>query len=355
MKMCRAFAKNGHNVTLLARRGEIKDIKNEYDYYGVNNCFQIKKLSFSVGILEKVLYLIRVWWHVFKYKGRYDFIYGRFLYGIWLASKTRTPFSYESHSPPCGMLERAVEKSTLKSPSMMSIIVISNSLKEIYKKLYSWMDSKKILVAHDGADVLKEREVFRENTGPAVLGGKGKIKIGYVGSLYQGRGIELIIQLARRLPDMDFHIMGGSDLEISKYKKYTANGNIFFYKFVPHAKIGNYLREFDILLAPYQKKVGIAKRGKDTVKWMSPLKIFEYMSYGKAIVCSDLPVLKEILENKKTALLCHPENVEEWVNAINQLHSPDLRNLLGKNAKYELENKYAWDIRAKNVLEDINI
>ena len=40
-------------------------------------------------------------------------------------------------------------------------------------------------------------------------------RIGYVGSLYPGRGIELIIERAGRLPAYEFELIGGSEADLA--------------------------------------------------------------------------------------------------------------------------------------------
>ncbi len=346
MKMCQAFTKQESEVTLLARKGEIRDIANEYNYYGVSNSFEIKRPLFS--FFEKFFYLLWTFKYILKCGKKYDFIYGRFIYGLWIASKINIPFSYESHEPPRGIINKKIEKNILDSPNLKSLVVISDALKNIYLNIYPKLDEGKVLVAHDGADVFQKQE---NNDTVELLGDKRKIKAGYVGSLYKGRGVELIIKIAEKFPDVAFHIIGGTEGEVNSYKKQIKSENVYFYGLVPHLRVGNYLEQFDILLAPYQKEVSIAKKGRNTVEWMSPLKIFEYMSHGKAIICSDLSVIREVLEDKKNALLCSPENADHWIDAINSLKKEEARTLLGENARKDLEEKYTWDIRAKNILK----
>ena len=84
---------------------------------------------------------------------------------------------------------------------------------------------------------------------------------------------------------------------------------------------------------------------------MSPLKVFEYMSSGNAIICSDLLVIKEILNNKVNCLLVKPNDVSAWIKSILLLvDKPELREQLGKKAKFDLENYFTWEKRAKNIL-----
>ena len=48
----------------------------------------------------------------------------------------------------------------------------------------------------------------------------------------------------------------------------------------------------DILIMPYQKNVAIGAKGHDTARWMSPMKMFEYMASGNPIISSNLAALK---------------------------------------------------------------
>ena len=117
---------------------------------------------------------------------------------------------------------------------------------------------------------------------------KRKLK-GYVG--HSTGSIETIIECAKKIDDMTFHIVGGLKVDIDYWKEYLKNtnlNNIYFYGFVTSDETKKYLNSFDILLAPYQKKVSVfGNHESDTSKFMSPLKIFEYMSHKKPIIVSD--------------------------------------------------------------------
>ena len=51
-------------------------------------------------------------------------------------------------------------------------------------------------------------------------------------------------------------------------------------------------------------------RGREIGRWMSPLKVFEYMAAGKPILASDIPALREMLRDGDTALLLPPSEPE---------------------------------------------
>ena len=106
---------------------------------------------------------------------------------------------------------------------------------------------------------------------------------------------------------------------------------------------------------PYQKSVSVAGNKYDTVKYMSPLKMFEYMLSGVPIISSNLSVLKEILINKKNSLLVPPNNISQWNSALNYIHN-DLESakILAKNAQNLALSQYTWDKRAYKILNLVN-
>jgi glycosyltransferase involved in cell wall biosynthesis len=84
--------------------------------------------------------------------------------------------------------------------------------------------------------------------------------------------------------------------------------------------------------------------------------MFEYMSVGTPIISSDLQVLREILVDRHNSLLVKPDDVIEWLTALNLLiKDKNLAERLGTNAYKEFIEKYTWEIRAKKMLEDITI
>jgi len=83
---------------------------------------------------------------------------------------------------------------------------------------------------------------------------------------------------------------------------------------------------------------------------MSPLKIFEYMSHKKPIIVSDLPVLREIL-NEKNSILVKSDDVQTWVNSIKKLQDLKNRELIANQALSDFNN-YTWKNRALLVLKN---
>ena len=161
--------------------------------------------------------------------------------------------------------------------------------------------------------------------------------------------------MARELPDVLFLVYGGDEQEVSHCRKiYSDLHNLIFNGHVFHSQAQQIMRCVDVLLMPYQKKVSIGLKSHDTGRWMSPMKMFEYMATGVPIISSDLPVLNEILTNRVNALLVNASDYHEWCKALKDLvDNPSLSISLADSAYKDYKNKYTWSIRAQKILDII--
>ncbi len=346
MKMCQAFADNGHKVTLLVPYNK-EQSTDVYLYYGVKRNFMINYVSFfNISKIRLFSYA----WNVFKYLNNVDFniVYGRDLKSCFLATiiKKDNVFNvfYESHKPyeKYNFIHRIVLKKIVCKDCLKKIIVISNSLKKMYLK-HDLLVENKIIVAHDGANEPKDDQSIES------IVKSNKLNIGYTGQLYQGRGIDIILKIAEKLKNMVFHIVGGNPPDIEYWKSRTNANNVIFHGFIDPCSVYKYVNSFDVLLAPYQAKVSIEGKG-DSSSYMSPLKIFEYMASKKAIVISDLPVLHEVLERNEAEFVKYNDS-EGWIKALEKLRNQGYREDFAYNAYKKYKNAYTWKKRAENVIK----
>jgi glycosyltransferase involved in cell wall biosynthesis len=72
------------------------------------------------------------------------------------------------------------------------------------------------------------------------------------------------------------------------------------------------------------------------------------MSYGKAIIVSDLAPLIEMVDNGIDGLVCPSGNPAELARAIVKLHKDKpLRLRLGDNAQKKIQSTYNWPRNAR--------
>jgi glycosyltransferase involved in cell wall biosynthesis len=171
------------------------------------------------------------------------------------------------------------------------------------------------------------------------------------GHLYAGRGMELFVELAKKKPEIRFVWSGGKPEDVELWREKTkAIPNITFAGFVPNAQLPMYQAAADILMMPYGHKIGISGAGGNSAQISSPMKMFEYMASGRAILASDLPVFHEVL-NEDNAVFCPPEKLVAWEGALQALvDNPDRRAILAKQARSDAQ-QYSWTERAKRILD----
>jgi glycosyltransferase involved in cell wall biosynthesis len=342
MKMCNALSTLGHHVTLVTAKYphlEETGVDDCYDYYGVERKFDINFITIpriKGGIYFYVAKLIP-----FFLKNSFDFVLGRFIFGCFLSSLFRNYTVFESHAPiwNSSWSERLAFRLMIKSKYFKNLIVISEALKLMYIKNAS-LENSMVSVYHDGAD---EQKHFN-----GILPETTNLRVGYFGHLYRGRGVEVILELATSLPDIEFHIVGGTNEDISHWKSQCLSENLFFHGFVHPKVVFEYRNSCDILIAPYQNSVATFGGKGDTSQFMSPLKVFEYMSSKKPIIISNLPVLREVLDDD-TAIFVAPMDSNEWRSAILKLKDSNRSNFLANNA-YAKFLHYTWKSRAKDII-----
>ena len=88
---------------------------------------------------------------------------------------------------------------------------------------------------------------------------------------------------------------------------------------------------------PYVSSITVAGNVGDITKFTSPLKLFDYLSVGKIIICSDFQVLKEVIKDKENAIFVkNYKNIFSWKNEIHKLkNQPQKQFIMSKN-NYQL-------------------
>lgn len=239
----------------------------------------------------------------------------------------------------------------LKHPSLVKVIFISHRLAQAFAGKWPEIEGR-TLVLHSGAETPAPADMVAARPNPVPE--DSRLKVGYVGQLYPGKGMEMIEQAAPLCPFAVFHVVGGSGAILAQWRSRLANSpNVILHGYVPYAQTQAYLAGFDVVVAPYQGFVqGQGGGASNLADWMSPLKLFEYMSCGKAIVCSDLPVIREVLADGVNALLVRCDDPAAWSAALKALQEyPDLRRRLAAAARSDFDRAYSLEGRAGRIIE----
>jgi len=350
MKMCQALGDAGNNVTLSSpnfREGQELGVVDCFDYYGVKPNFSLVRVIWLKWLGRE--YLCGLLSAIKARRGGYNLVLSRCLPSAFFAALFKVPVIFEFHQPisDSGRLSRLNEflfKRLIHLKSFVGFVAITHALKAHYLERYPELGGR-ICVAPDGSDPFPQQ--FEAVSLPSR---SGRLQIGYVGQLYSGKGMEVVSKLCHLAPFADFHIVGGLQSDIDKWRVELTAENVTFHGYVPHSETPGFIAAFAVLLLPNQNKVTWHKAGGDIGQWTSPLKMFEYMSAGKAIISSDIPVLREVLQDEHNALLCPPDDIDAWVAALRRLEDRSLREKLGAQALSDFTDRYTWQRRAQQIL-----
>ncbi len=339
MKMAQAFARQGMLVDLFARPGaETMSAEQIFARYGVHRLFRVY-FAGREGLPKAMFrYVAATTWHALR--NRTAVVYTRLPRAAVAAERFGKRSVIELHHPGSYRIVRTYMR-VARNPL---IVVITETLRrQVISDLGCSPDC--VIVAPDGADPMPADVM--PVLPPA---GPGRLRVGFLGHLYPGKGMEVIAAIAPRCPWADFDIVGGAKADITRWREKIGQlPNVTFHGHVSHAETPGYLRSFDVALLPNQDFVGTAGGGDLNISaWASPLKAFEYMSAGLAIIASDQPNLREVFRDRRNCLLCPPADPAAWISALEGLRDDTgLRRHIGRCAADDFRLRYSWDARAR--------
>ena len=176
----------------------------------------------------------------------------------------------------------------------------------------------------------------------------------YVGSFFKGKGLELIIDVSKKMPHIKFYLYGKSTPYFERKKKYFSK-NVIFGGYQPYNKIPNLLSKHKVCLMPYARKTFINADNISNEKYISPLKMFDYLSSGKVLVASKLEAYKHLLHDRKNCFLVNPDKAGDWVKTLNQIFKKykDLKRIR-LNAR-NTAKLYTWNKRAEKIINFVKL
>ena len=347
-KMCEAFARNGHQLTLLARAGD-GPAAAIFEAYGIEPLFAAETLKpRGVRGLRTLSLLLRVRARV-RRRPRPDLIYARDPLMLAAIADLGRPMIYESHYlPPVGTFRFRLLRWLFRRPNFRRLVCTTGATHEEFRRHFPELAAGRVLTAPNAA----AEPGFDGAELSDWPGRPGHLQVGFVGRPYPGKGIETIIAAARGLPDVDFHVVGAT-VEDLEWVATPPPGNVHFHGFRQHSALPAYYRRFDVAAAPYGAEVFNAS-GIESANITSPLKVIEYMAAGLPIVTSDLPGVREVAEHERSALLVTAGDEAAFAAAIMVLRDdPELRSRLAVGARAHFLDRHDVRARAERVIAGV--
>lgn len=353
MKMCSAFAALGHEVILAVRHAGDPEFEGEnpYLFYNVPASFVIERFFYP----QLPLGLGEYYWawcaarHARRAKP--DLVYGRSTVGCLVAARSGFACVYEAHKTisAMGRVPAAAARRLLVHDNLRRLTVLSRILAKDFRESFS-VEPERMVVAYNGADPPAEGPPW---AGPFVA--NDRLKVGYAGQLYPGKGVELIGQIAPECPWAHFFIVGGGKTEVDQWhQRISSIENLTLLGHVPQQELDGFRAAMDVLLVPPRAMVGVAGGSGFSQALSPPLKLFESLASAKPIICSDF--LDEVVTDQRDALLADPAQPKQWIDALERLRDDSqLRARLGKAARARFDADLSWNARARRVLHGLTL
>ena len=301
--------------------------------------------------LAELAYNVKMYLHLRGAFRRFapDMLYERYnlyyLAGACLARRYGLPYYVEVNSPLAeerssfgGLhlkrLARWTERFVWRSATR--VLTVTRALRDIV--VQSGVAAERVAVIANG--VALDRFAARRESAA------GAVELAFVGFVRSWHGIAAILDGMASQPlarPLRLTVIGDGPVRAELERQAARlglSGSVRFTGVVAHHDVPGLLAGFDIGLQP------------KAVPYASPLKIFDYMAAGLAIVAPDQPNIREILQHDATALLFDPDRPGAMWQAIQRLvEQPETVARLGRAARAELERQdYTWLGNARRVV-----
>ncbi len=350
MKVCQSLAQIGHTVRLWLPGEHHHPWDELAAHYGLSTLFSIsglrsepslKRYDFSVSGVSAAK------------KWGSDVLYTWLPQAAWLASRLGLPTLLELHDRPSGRLGPHLLRWFATSRTPHRLLFITQALRRVLESEFGIrVADEQAVIAPDGVDLERYLNLPSAQELRSQLGLPSGLLALYTGHLYPGRGMQILECLAQHLPQVNFVWLGGRPADVEGWRERAASqglANLRVLGFIENRLIPAYQSAADVLLMPYERVITTSSGG-NTADICSPMKMFEYMAAGRAILSSDLPVLREVL-NEENAILLPPDEPAAWVEALQRLMLDEtLRQRLGSRARLDVE-QYTWQSRAEKCLK----
>jgi glycosyltransferase involved in cell wall biosynthesis len=351
MKVCQALAQLGHDIRLFVpRETEPANWEQLSAHYGLSTPFEIEWLS-SLRALKRYDFTLYSILKTRKFKA--DMVYTWLLNPAVVALWLGWPVVLEMHAEVTGRvgpwLMRRFWRSSTPKRMLTTTLPLRDSIKTVVGLEFP---EGAVQIAPNGVDLIRYESLPDAAESRRQLGFEDKLTAGFTGHIYPGRGADLLFELAKRMPDVNFLWVGGTADDVDYWRAQLVDAgasNVTMTGFVNHSRLPFYQSAADVLLMPYGRSIS-ASSGQDIAEVINPMKMFDYMAVGRAILSADLPVIHEVL-NEENAVFCEPGDADAWERALRELLADEPRRLaLAMRARKDVSG-YTWVARAKRALD----
>jgi glycosyltransferase involved in cell wall biosynthesis len=286
----------------------------------------------------------------------YDLVYERYslfsTVGLSLSQRFGLPYLLEVNAPlieerqrvePLPLAPLARERETAVFRGASAVLCVSEAMAQYV--LAQGAKPDRVHVVPNAVDVSRFHPAISGEDIRRKYGLQHSHIVGFTGSLKPWHGVDLLLRAFQRASEHDWHLLiVGDGPERNRLQSLASELGILsrttFTGAVHHDSIPAHVAAFDVAVAPY--------RGA-TDFYFSPLKLYEYLAAGRAVIAADIGQISSIVRHWESGYLFPPDDIEALVDGLRQLAvDARLRQSLQNEAPRGLPS---WEHVTKRVLE----
>ena len=250
-------------------------------------------------------------------------------------------------------IAKCIEKFCMSSATV--VVVVSNYLKEKIHDKYE-IKNEQIVVTPNAVNPEEfhiEDQVYTRSVKLKNLSSfcRGRTIIGFVGVFVPWHGLDFLLDIFSKLSKkynknentLGLLLVGDgpvrSCITDKVEKDDSLKDQVLFTGMIHHSLVKYYINLFDIAIMPDSNHFG------------SPMKIFEYMIMGKAVVAPNYSPIQEVITHRVNGTIFKKKDFADCYNKLSSLiENSTLRKELGNNAKKIALNNYTWDANVNKIV-----
>ena len=261
------------------------------------------------------------------------------------AVKNGVPAIYEHHHHE----DKPFVQEIVKNPLFQIAVTVADTVRQ--SMIANGMPPEKVVKLHNGYNRLfmeRHPKAATEWRKKLLQNGREQLVV-YSGALENFKGIDILVEVAKKLPQVQFVCAGGKEKQVTHYRQLAQEkqvDNINFIGFILQQELASLLQAADILAHPHCSG--------PAATFTSPLKLFDYFASGTPIVATRIPSLIEFENTEAIAAWCEPDSATQFTASVARVLETHPCKIEGYSDSIEFVKEFSWENRAAKILSYVD-
>lgn len=260
------------------------------------------------------------------------------------AVKSGIPAIYEHHHHE----QKQFEPEIVHHPLFQIAVTVADPVRD--SMIQHGMPPEKVIKLHNGFNqsfLVRHSQAAEEWRQKLLVNGQQHLAV-YSGGLHPFKGVDLLVEVAKSLPQVLFVFAGGNAAQVAAYRQLAAEhqvSNVQFLGFLVQEQLASLLQAADVLVHPHCS-------GEEAT-FTSPLKFFDYMASGTPIVATEIPPLMEFKPSGAVAGWCEPDQPVQLADCLYRVLQTHPRKPEGYSNSMQFVKQFSWENRIATILSHV--